>query len=235
MNISDKSKNVLVMVRHGQSQWNLENRFTGFHDAPLTDEGVVEAKKAGELIAKAGFHFDHVFTSTLSRAINTTTYILNEGRDVHIHLWDDGNDSWNMTRHPDLRERDYGNLVGLNKAETAEKFGVDQVHIWRRSYDVPPPGGESLKMVVEERVGPYFNKEILPLLKKGENVLLGAHGNTLRALLIILGQRTPENINEAEIPTGAPIVFEFENGKVSAMYYLSERMTHEDSNGVKSA
>lgn len=234
MNSTEKTKNILVMVRHGQSQWNLENRFTGFHDAQLTQDGIEEAKKAGEIIAKAGFHFDHVFTSTLSRAIETTTYILEEGKPENSHLWDKPNKCWKMIKHPDLRERDYGDLVGLNKAETAEKFGKEQVHIWRRSYDVPPPGGESLKMVVEERVGPYFNKEIMPLLEKGENVLLGAHGNTLRALLIVLGQRTRENINEAEIPTGAPIVFEFEDGKVTDMYYLADRIDQMYKGAVRS-
>lgn len=233
MNNKDKTKNILVMVRHGQSQWNLENRFTGFHDAHLTQDGIEEAKKAGEIIAKAGFHFDHVYTSTLSRAIETTTYILEEGKPENSHLWDEANNSWKMVQHPDLRERDYGDLVGLNKAETADKFGKDQVHIWRRSYDVPPPGGESLKMVVEERVGPYFNKEIMPLLEKGENVLLGAHGNTLRALLIVLGQRTQDNINEAEIPTGAPIVFEFEDGKVADMYYLADRIDSLDKGAAR--
>jgi 2,3-bisphosphoglycerate-dependent phosphoglycerate mutase len=226
MNNKDKNKNILVMVRHGQSQWNLDNKFTGFFDAPLTEKGIEEAKEAGRILAAAGFKFDHVYTSTLSRAILTTTYILEQGGDAYAHL--KNGDNWNMIQHPDLRERDYGDLVGLNKAETAEKFGKEQVHIWRRSYDIPPPGGESLKMVVEDRVGPYFNKEIMPLLQNGENVLLGAHGNTLRALLIVLGQRTPDNINEAEIPTGAPIVFEFEGGEVTDMYYLEDRLSKEE-------
>jgi 2,3-bisphosphoglycerate-dependent phosphoglycerate mutase len=224
MNQQHKSRNFLIMVRHGQSQWNLDNKFTGFFDAKLTENGIEEAKKAGEDVAKSGFKFDAVYTSTLSRAIETTEYILDGAKANNAHLWDKAAQSWKITRHDDLRERDYGDLVGLNKAETAEKFGKEQVHIWRRSYDIPPPAGESLKMVVEDRVGPYFNAEIMPLLKNSQNILLGAHGNTLRALLIVLGQRTPDNINEAEIPTGAPIVFEFEGGEIKEMYYLSDKM-----------
>lgn len=224
MNKENKSRNILVMVRHGQSQWNLDNKFTGFYDAQLTENGINEAIEAGKLIRDAGYSFDHVYTSTLSRAIETTQYILDQSKDNNLKFWDEETQQWKLIKHNDLRERDYGDLVGLNKAETAEKFGKEQVHIWRRSYDVPPPGGESLKMVVEDRVGPYFKREILPLLEKGEDVLLGAHGNTLRALLIVLGQRTPDNINEAEIPTGAPIVFEFEDGAVMDMYYLSEKL-----------
>jgi len=219
------------MIRHGQSQWNLDNKFTGFFDAPLTENGIQEAKDAGKIINQSGFAFDHVYTSTLSRAILTTQYVLDGARAHNQKFWNEKDQSWKMIQHPDLRERDYGDLVGLNKAETAEKFGKDQVHIWRRSYDIPPPNGESLKMVVENRVGPYFLKEIMPLLKNGENVLLGAHGNTLRALLIVLGQKTPDNINEAEIPTGAPIVFEFEDEKVVDMYYLADRISGDTKQG----
>lgn len=190
----------LVLMRHGQSVWNKQNLFTGFKDVDLTEEGVSEAVNAGHELKEKGIEFDVVFTSTLKRAIETTEIALKESGQEH--LIDD------MIKHDDLRERDYGDLVGLNKAETAEKFGADQVHIWRRSYDVPPPGGESLQMVVENRVRPYYEAHIKPLLEQGKTVLIGAHGNTLRAMLIILGEHTPETINSAEIPTGKPIYFD---------------------------
>jgi len=200
----------LVLMRHGQSLWNKENRFTGFKDVPLTQEGEEEAIAGGEKMEEAGLDgetFNAVFTSTLERAIYTAELALNIRRDQ-------------FTMDPDLRERDYGDLTGLNKAETAEKFGAEQVHIWRRSYDVPPPNGESLKDVVN-RVRPYYDRKIKPLLADGNQVFIGAHGNTLRAMLIILGLRTPENINEAEIPTGAPLVIEFDDDmKVVKDYYL---------------
>ncbi|MBU6235885.1 MAG: 2,3-diphosphoglycerate-dependent phosphoglycerate mutase [Alphaproteobacteria bacterium] len=197
----------LVLMRHGQSLWNLENRFTGFKDVPLTPAGEEEAIEGGDKIEDANIKFDAVFTSTLERAIYTTELALNKRRTE-------------FTMHDDLRERDYGDLTGLNKAETAKKYGDEQVHIWRRSYDVPPPGGESLKDVVN-RVRNYYDRKIRPLINDGKTVFIGAHGNTLRAMLIILGVRTPENINEAEIPTGKPLVFEFDaNGKVAKEYYL---------------
>lgn len=190
----------LVLMRHGQSVWNKQNLFTGFKDVDLTDEGVQEAINAGHELKEKGIEFDVVFTSTLKRAIETTEIALRESGQ--------GDMIEDMIKHPDLRERDYGDLVGLNKAETAEKFGKEQVHIWRRSYDVPPPNGESLQMVVENRVRPYFEANIKPLLDAGKTVLIGAHGNTLRAMLIILGEHTPETINNAEIPTGQPIYFD---------------------------
>lgn len=197
----------LVLMRHGQSLWNLENRFTGFKDVPLTPAGEEEAINGGDAMEDAGLEFDAVFTSTLERAIYTTELALNRRRTE-------------FTMHEDLRERDYGELTGLNKAETAKKFGEEQVHIWRRSYDVPPPNGESLKDVVN-RVRPYYDRKIKPLLLEGKNVFIGAHGNTLRAMLIILGVRTPENINEAEIPTGKPLVLDMDaGGKVTKEYYL---------------
>ena len=202
----------LVLLRHGQSQWNLENRFTGFVDVDLTQEGRTEAQQAGHLLKQAGLSFDQVFTSTLKRAMETTELALCEA-----WQWDDHKD--NIIRHDDLRERNYGDLAGLNKAETAQKFGDDQVHIWRRSYDTPPPGGESLKDVVE-RVEPYYEAHIKPLMEAGKNVLIGAHGNTLRAMLIILGERTPDNINEAEMPTGVPMAFEYQDGAYSAGRFL---------------
>lgn len=204
--------NYLVLLRHGQSQWNLENRFTGFHDVDLTELGEKEAKEAGERLKKAGIQFDQVFTSTLKRAINTAEIALTEAGESHlIHT---------MIRESDLRERDYGDLTGLNKDETREKYGDEQVHIWRRSYDTPPPGGECLQDVVEKRVRPYFDANIKPLLDEGKNILVAAHGNSLRAMLIILGVETPDTINEAEMETGVPVVFEIENGAIAKRYSL---------------
>lgn len=190
----------LVLMRHGQSVWNKKNLFTGFRDVELTEEGIQEAIKAGHELKSKGIQFDVVYTSTLKRAIETTEIALEESGQGELIS--------DIIKHDDLRERDYGDLVGLNKAETAEKYGDEQVHIWRRSYDVPPPGGESLEMVVERRVRPYYEANIKPLLEKGKTVLIGAHGNTLRAMLIILGKHTPETINSAEIPTGQPLYFE---------------------------
>lgn len=204
--------NFLVLMRHGQSQWNLENRFTGFHDVELTELGEQEAVKGGARLKDAGIEFDAVFTSTQKRAIRTTEIALTESGQAHLIE--------GMIKHPDLRERDYGDLTGLNKAETAEKFGDEQVHIWRRSYDVPPPGGECLQDVVENRVRPYFETHIKPLLAQGKNVFMGAHGNSLRAMLIILEQYTPENINTAEMPTGIPLVFEMDGAKPVKKYFL---------------
>lgn len=201
--------NYLILLRHGKSQWNLENRFTGFHDVPLTADGEAEAQKAGEAIAKAGIKIDQVYTSTQSRAMKTAEIALKAaGQNLPY------------TAHDDLRERDYGDLTGLNKDETRAKYGEAQVHIWRRSYDVPPPGGESLKDVLEKRVKPYFTREIWPLLQAGKNVLVAAHGNSLRATLIALNQRTPEDINDFEIPTGSPLIFEMENGQIQRFYFL---------------
>lgn len=204
--------NYLVLLRHGQSQWNLENRFTGFTDMDLSDLGREEAAEAGRRLAKAGIKFDQVFTSTLQRAFHTAEIALNEcGQEALLPA---------MIRHDDLRERDYGGLTGQNKDEARAKFGEDQVHIWRRSYDVPPPGGESLKDVVEKRVRPYFNAQIKPLLDQEKNVLVAAHGNSLRAMLIVLGDQTPETINSAELSTGVPLVFEMDRGKLVRRYFL---------------
>jgi 2,3-bisphosphoglycerate-dependent phosphoglycerate mutase len=209
--------NYLVLMRHGQSQWNLENRFTGFKDVDLSDKGREEAKEAGRRIAEAGIEFDQVFTSTLQRAAHTAEIALAEcGQSDLVRT---------MERSDAMRERDYGDLTGLNKDETKAKFGEEQVQIWRRSYDVQPPGGESLQDVVEKRVRPYFNAEIKPLLDQDENILIAAHGNSLRGVLIVLGAETPETINLAEIPTGAPLVFEMENGKILKRYYLDEKKT----------
>lgn len=186
--------------------WNKENRFTGFKDVELSEKGVAEARQAGASLK--GISFDKVFTSTQKRAYNTAELALAEAGQKH-----------DLIKHDDLRERDYGDLTGLNKDETRQKYGDEQVHIWRRSYDVPPPGGESLKDVVA-RVTPYYKANIEPLVKEGKNVLLAAHGNTLRAMLIILGEYTPETINTAEIPTGVPLVFEYEGGVKGKNYFL---------------
>lgn len=207
--------NYLVLLRHGQSQWNLENRFTGFHDIDLSDLGRDEAATAGKKLKEAGISFDQAFTSTLQRAYHTAEIALTEAGEESL-LSD-------MIKHDDLRERDYGDLTGQNKDEAREQFGEDQVHIWRRSYDINPPGGESLEDVVEKRVRPYFMAHIKPLLDEGKNVLVAAHGNSLRAMLIILGVETPESINKAEIPTGTPLVFELEDGKVQSRYFIDEK------------
>lgn len=207
--------NYIVLLRHGQSQWNLENRFTGFHDIDLSDKGREEAEEAGKRLKAADIRFDKVFTSTQKRAYNTAELALTECGQAS--LLDE------MTRHDDLRERDYGDLTGLNKDDTRAKYGEEQVHIWRRSYDINPPGGESLQDVVEKRVRPYFNDNIQPMIDAGKNVLVVAHGNSLRAMLIILGVETPDTINQAEIPTGVPLVFELEDSKVTARYFLDEK------------
>jgi 2,3-bisphosphoglycerate-dependent phosphoglycerate mutase len=206
--------NYLVLLRHGQSEWNLENRFTGFKDVDLTPEGEREAKDAGKKLYRSGIKFDDVFSSTLKRANKTAKLALdNAGQSEKIKT---------MVTHDDLRERDYGDLTGLDKDETRARYGEEQVRIWRRSYDVPPPGGECLKDVVEKRVRPYFNLNIKPLIKQGKNVMVAAHGNSLRAMLIILGAETPETINEAEFPTGVPLVFEMDKGKILKRYFLNE-------------
>lgn len=207
--------NYLVLIRHGESQWNLENRFTGFRDVDISETGIREATEAGKRLKQAGITFDQVFTSTLRRAYHTAEIALkNAGQESLITT---------MIKHDDLRERDYGDLTGLNKDETRKKFGEEQVHIWRRSYDVRPPGGECLKDVVENRVRPYYTKVIRPLVEQGKNVLIAAHGNSLRAMLIILGEETPDTINKAEMPTGLPLVFELESGKIKNKYFLDDK------------
>jgi len=205
--------NYLVLLRHGESQWNLENRFTGFTDVDLSENGIREAESAGQRLEAAGIKFDHVFTSTLKRAGRTAELALKHARQEGLLE--------EMVRHDDLRERDYGDLTGQNKDEARAQFGEEQVHIWRRSYDIQPPGGESLQDVVEKRVRPYYQAQIKPLVEQGQNVMIAAHGNSLRALLIILGENTPENINEAEMPTGVPLVFEYEGGKILKKYFLN--------------
>ena len=207
--------NKLVLLRHGQSQWNLENRFTGWQDVPLTIQGIEEAKKAGILIKKNNIKFDKIFSSVLQRA-NKTAEIAMKSAEMEGLFKDN---KLIYTKNEKLNERDYGDLVSLNKSETAKKFGKEQVQIWRRSYDTPPPNGESLKDVVD-RVSPYFNDNINPLLKKGENILIAAHGNSLRAILIKIGLYRPEEISEIELPTGSPLCINFIKGRVQDHYYL---------------
>ncbi|MBI1327206.1 MAG: 2,3-bisphosphoglycerate-dependent phosphoglycerate mutase [Alphaproteobacteria bacterium] len=192
----------LVLLRHGQSEWNLENRFTGFKDVELSPKGIEEAKAAGRILKEKGFKFDAIFTSVLKRAINTTELALKETVPL--------NDGVQVQRFAELNERDYGDLTGLNKEETRLKYGDEQFKIWRRGYDTPPPGGESLKDVVENRVRPWYAANLKELLKGDKTILIAAHGNSLRALLIVLGLRTPENINETELATGEPMIFEIQ-------------------------
>lgn len=207
--------NKLILLRHGQSQWNLENRFTGWKNVPLTEKGEAEAKKAGELIKKHNISIDRVFSSVLERA-NRTAEIAIKKAELNNLL---ENNKIIMTCSEKLNERDYGDLVGLNKQETADKFGKDQVHIWRRSYDTPPPNGESLKDVVE-RVSPYFKENIKPLIDKGDNILIAAHGNSLRAMMIELGIYKPEEISNIELPTGSPLCINLDQGRLVDFKYL---------------
>ena len=228
----------LVLLRHGQSTWNLENRFTGWTDVDLTSTGVTEAKLAGEMMLKEGFKFDFVFTSVLKRAIRTMWIAM----DVMDMMWLPVERAWQ------LNERHYGALQGLNKAETAEKYGNEQVHIWRRSYATPPPAldesderhprfdpryakvdpvdlpaTESLKITLE-RVMPYWERRIVPRLKKGETVLVVAHGNSLRALVKHLDHISDDEITELNIPTGIPLAYDLDSKqrKRSSRYLADE-------------
>ena len=207
--------NKLILLRHGQSQWNLENRFTGWKNVALTEKGETEARKAGELIKKHNINIDRVFSSVLERANRTAEIAI-----MHAELNNlIENNKLIMTCSEKLNERDYGDLVGLNKLETADKFGKDQVHVWRRSYDTPPPNGESLKDVVE-RVSPYFEENIKPALNIGENILIAAHGNSLRAMMIELGMYKPEEISNIELPTGSPLCINLDQGRLVDFKYL---------------
>ena len=225
----------LVLIRHGQSTWNLENRFTGWWDVDVTEQGVAEARAAGQLMAAKGLDFDLTFTSLQRRAIKTLNLALEEmGR-----LWLPVEKDWR------LNERHYGGLTGLNKAETAARHGEAQVKVWRRSFDTPPPvlepGGEfdlaadrryagiaipnteSLKDTIA-RVLPYWEQRIVPELNAGKRVLISAHGNSLRALVKHLSNIPDDEITALEIPTGQPIVYELDaNLNATDRYYLSER------------
>ena len=206
----------LILLRHGQSQWNLENRFTGWEDVLLTEKGIQEAQLAGELMKKNNIKIDLIFSSVLQRANDTAIHALKK-MELN-HLWND-NDLI-MTKNQSLNERNYGDLVGLNKQETADKYGDEQVHIWRRSFDVSPPGGESLKDVVG-RVQPYYNKFVEPEIKNNKNILIVAHGNSLRATMIMVGLYKPAEISQIEIATGRPFLINFEGEKVKDFGYLS--------------
>ena len=186
----------LVLVRHGQSEWNLKNLFTGWRDPDLTALGVEEAKTGGKAIAETGIKFDIAFTSDLSRAQKTLSLILDEI----------GQQGLETIRDQALNERDYGDLSGLNKDDARAKWGEEQVHIWRRSYDVPPPGGESLRDT-GARVWPYYLTEILPRVLRGEKVLVAAHGNSLRSLVMVLDKLSKEEILKLNLATGVPMVY----------------------------
>ncbi|MTI44653.1 phosphoglycerate mutase [Roseibium hamelinense] len=202
---------LLVLVRHGQSEWNLKNLFTGWKDPDLTEQGVAEAKRAGQELRDLKFAFDIAFTSDLSRAQRTLGLILEELDQTGLET----------IQNQALNERDYGDLTGMNKDEARDKFGEEQVHIWRRSFDVPPPGGESLKMTAE-RVLPYFKKEILPLVLSGKKTIVAAHGNSLRALIMELEGLTPDEILKRELGTGAPVIYRLdEDGKIVSVQDLA--------------
>jgi len=190
------SDRLLVLVRHGQSEWNLKNLFTGWRDVDLSPKGVEEAKEAGRRLKRQGLSFDVAFTSALIRAQNTLTLMLEEL----------GQASLPTTSDQALNERDYGDLSGLNKDDARKKWGEEQVHIWRRSYDVAPPGGESLKDTVA-RALPYYCQNILPDVLRGRRVLVAAHGNSLRALVMVLDRMTPKTIPSMELETGVPLVY----------------------------
>ncbi|MGF9565249.1 2,3-bisphosphoglycerate-dependent phosphoglycerate mutase [Neorhizobium sp. JUb45] len=186
----------LVLVRHGQSDWNLKNLFTGWRDPDLTPLGIEEAEAGGKALAETGIKFDIAFTSDLKRAQNTLKIVLEKL----------GQSGLETIRNQALNERDYGDLSGLNKDDARAKWGEEQVHIWRRSYDVPPPGGESLRDT-GARVWPYYLTEILPRVLKGEKVLVAAHGNSLRSLIMVLDRLTKEQILDVNLATGVPIVY----------------------------
>ena len=190
------SDRLLVLVRHGQSEWNLKNLFTGWKDPDLTEKGISEAKDAGRKLKAQGLTFDIAFTSVLLRAQHTLDLMLTEL----------GQTGLLTKKNLALNERDYGDLSGLNKDDARKKWGEEQVHVWRRSYDVPPPGGESLKDTLA-RALPYYVQEILPCVLRGERTLVAAHGNSLRALIMVLEKLSPEGILARELATGVPIIY----------------------------
>jgi 2,3-bisphosphoglycerate-dependent phosphoglycerate mutase len=205
-------KNVLVLVRHGQSEWNKLNLFTGWRDVGLTEQGIAEAKRAGRLLRAGGFAFDIAYTSVLSRAQHTLDLMLAEL----------GQTGLATVKDQALNERDYGDLAGLNKDEAKTRFGADQVHLWRRSFDVQPPGGESLKDTAA-RVIPFYRDRIWPDVASGKNVIVAAHGNSIRALIMHLERLTPEQILTREVATGVPMVYRLtERGEVAEHRDLHE-------------
>ena len=190
-------KSILVLVRHGQSEWNQKNLFTGWKDPKLTHQGIKEAVEAGKSLKAEDMNFDIMFTSDLFRAQETGRLILKEMDQTDIPF----------VKHRSLNERNYGDLAGSNKDDARERWGEEQVHIWRRSFDIPPPGGESLKNTAE-RVLPYFESEIMPKIDEGLNVLIAAHGNSLRALVMQLENIDPEEIVKLELATGDPLIYD---------------------------
>jgi len=198
-------ENALVLVRHGESEWNKLNRFTGWKDVGLTEEGMAEAHRAGTMLKEAGIRFDSAFTSTLKRAHNTLDIILEEL----------GQPKLPTVKAAALNERDYGQLVGIDKDEARKRWGSEQVHLWQRSYDIAPPGGESLKDTAL-RVVPFYERWILPELQKGKSVIVVAHGNSLRSLIMELDGLTPDEVMQVELGTGMPLVYKFnEDGTVA--------------------
>ena len=194
----EKNLSYLVLIRHGQSEWNEKNLFTGWKNPPLTEKGIKEAELAGEKIKKLNIDFSHYFTSALVRAQETGEIILSKLEAENII----------KTKSQNLNERDYGDLSGLDKDEARKEWGEDQVHIWRRSFDIPPPGGESLKDTAA-RVLPYFEEKIKPLVEQGNNILICAHGNSLRSLIMSLEGISPDEIVKVEIGTGEPILYSY--------------------------
>ena len=201
------TKSNLVLVRHGQSEWNKKNLFTGWKDPELTELGIEEAIQAGKQLKQSDIKFDVMFTSDLFRAQETGRLILEQMNQTDIATIKDQS----------LNERNYGELAGLNKDDARKKWGEEQVHIWRRSFDVPPPGGESLKNTAE-RVLPYFESKILPEVIKGKNILIAAHGNSLRALVMKLEDISPDEIVKLEIATGDPLMYECSEGKIQRTF-----------------
>jgi 2,3-bisphosphoglycerate-dependent phosphoglycerate mutase len=191
-----QSDRLLVLVRHGQSDWNLKNLFTGWRDVDLTEQGIKEARDAGRKLKAQGITFDVAFTSVLKRATRTLDLMLEEMAQPKVPVF----------KNQALNERDYGDLSGLNKDDARKKWGEEQVHSWRRSFDVAPPGGESLRDTAA-RVLPYYIQEILPRVLRGERVLVSAHGNSLRALVMVLDKHSPETITKLNLDTGAPIIY----------------------------
>ena len=190
------SERLLVLVRHGESDWNRKNLFTGWRDVGLTEQGIEEAREAGRKLKAQGLKFDVAFTSALKRAQDTLTLMLEELGQTGLPVFKD----------QALNERDYGDLSGLNKDDARKKWGEEQVHIWRRSYDTAPPGGESLRDTAA-RVLPYYIQEILPRVMRGEHVLVSAHGNSLRALVMVLDRHTTESITQLNLATGVPMIY----------------------------
>jgi len=203
--------NVLVLVRHGESEWNRLNRFTGWKDVGLTEEGAAEAHRAGAMLKDTGIRFGSAFTSTLKRAHNTLDIILDEIGQGKIPT----------LKAAALNERDYGELVGINKEEARKRWGADQVHIWQRSYDIAPPGGESLRDTAL-RVVPFYEKWIVPELQKGKSVIVVAHGNSLRSLIMQLDRLSPDEVMQVELPTASPLVYKLNaDGSVAEKHALA--------------